>query len=222
MHAARNGVCLLRVYEGSDVRNVALVGHLNSGKTSLTAAMAFATGATNRLTKVDEGNALTDYDEEEINRKITISSAVAALEWKKYKINIIDTPGFNIFTNDVKQALKAADSVIAVVDGVAGIEVHTEKTWALAEEYGLPRAIVINKLDRERADFERALESVQKVFGRGAVAIQLPIGSERGFRGFIDLITMKAYEYTPGGDGKAHEIQIPGALAADEIGRAHV
>ena len=208
-------MCLLRVYEGSDVRNVALVGHLNSGKTSLTAAMAFATGATNRLTKVDEGNALTDYDEEEINRKITISSAVAALEWKKYKINIIDTPGFNIFTNDVKQALKAADSVIVVVDGVAGVEVHTEKTWALAEEYGLPRAIVINKLDRERADFERALESVQKVFGRGAVAIQLPIGSERGFRGFIDLITMKAYEYTPGGDGKAHEIQIPGALAAD-------
>jgi elongation factor G len=206
-------VCLLKVYEGADVRNVALVGHLNSGKTSLTAAMAFATGATNRLTKVDEGNALTDYDEEEINRKITISSAVAALEWKKNKINIIDTPGFNIFTNDVKQALKAADSVIAIVDGVSGVEVHTEKTWALAEEYELPRAIVINKLDRERSDFDRALESVKAAFGRGAVAIHLPIGSEKNFKGYVDLITMKAYEYTPGGEGKGREVPIPDDLA---------
>jgi len=206
-------VCLLKVYEGTDVRNVALVGHLNSGKTSLTAAMAFATGATNRLTKVDEGNALTDYDEEEINRKITISSAVAALEWKKNKINIIDTPGFNIFTNDVKQALKAADSVIAIVDGVSGVEVHTEKTWALAEEYELPRAIVINKLDRERSDFDRALESVKAAFGRGAVAIHLPIGSEKNFKGYVDLITMKAYEYTPGGEGKGREVPIPDDLA---------
>ncbi len=203
----------MRVYEGTDVRNVALIGHLNSGKTSLTAAMAFATGATNRLTKVDEGNALTDFDEEEINRRITVSSAVAALEWKKYKLNIIDTPGFNIFTNDVKQALKAADSAIVIVDGVAGVEVHTEKTWSIAEEYELPRAIVINKLDRERADFDRALESVKAAFGRGAVAIQFPIGSERGFRGYVDLITMKAYEYTPNGDGKGREIPIPGDLA---------
>ena len=203
----------MRVYEGNDVRDIALIGHLNSGKTSLTAAMAFATGATNRLTKVDEGNALTDYDEEEISRKITISSAVAALEWKQNKLNIIDTPGFNIFTNDVKQALKAADSVIAVVDGVAGVEVQTVKTWALAEEYGLPRAIVVNKLDRERADFDRALASIQAAFGRGAVAIHLPIGSEKHFRGYVDLITMKAYEYTPGAEGKGREIPIPADLA---------
>ena len=197
-----------------------MVGHLNSGKTSLTAAMAFATGATTRLTKVDEGNALTDYDEEEINRKITISSAVAALEWKKYKINVIDTPGFNIFTNDVRQALKAADSAVAVVDGVAGVEVHTEKTWAIAGEYGLPRAIVINKLDRERSNFSRALESIQNAFGRGAVAIHLPIGCEKGFKGFVDLIAMKAYEYTPGGDGKGREIPIPEDLA-DAAQAAH-
>ena len=206
-------MCPLKVYDGIDVRNVALLGHLNSGKTSLTAAMAFATGATNRLTKVDEGNALTDYDEEEISRKITISSAVAALEWKKYKLNIIDTPGFNIFTNDVKQALKAADSALAVVDGVAGVEVHTQKTWALAEEAGLPRAIVVNKLDRERSDFNRALESIQNSFGRGAVAIHLPIGSEKSFRGFVDLITMKAYEYALNGEGKGREIPIPADLA---------
>ena len=210
----------MKVYEGTDVRNVALIGHLNSGKTSLTAAMAFAAGATNRLTKVDEGNALTDFDEEEINRRITVSSAVAALEWKKNKINIIDTPGFNIFTNDVRQALKAADSAIAIVDGVAGVEVHTEKTWAIAEEYGLPRAIVINKLDRERADFERAMESIRAAFGRGAVAIHLPIGSERNFKGFVDLITMKAYEYTPNGDGRGREIPIPVELS-DAVQEAH-
>ncbi len=202
----------MKVYEGNDVRDIALIGHLNSGKTSLTAAMAFATGATNRLTKVDEGNALTDFDEEEINRKITISSAVAALEWKQNKLNIIDTPGFNIFTNDVKQALKAADSVIAVVDGVAGVEVQTVKTWSLAEEFGLPRAIVINKLDRERADFDRALESIQAAFGRGAVAIHLPIGREKNFRGYVDLITMKAFEYTASGEGKGREIPIPADL----------
>ena len=210
----------MRAYEGNDVRNVALIGHLNSGKTSLTAAMAFATGATNRLTRVDEGNAITDFDEEEINRRITVSSAVAALEWKKNKINIIDTPGFNIFTTDVMQALKAADSVIAIVDGVSGVEVHTEKTWSIAEQYGLPRAIVVNKLDRERADFARTMDSIREAFGRGAVAIHLPIGSERNFHGYVDLITMKAYEYTPGGEGKGREIPIPADLV-DAAQSAH-
>lgn len=210
----------MRVYEGTDVRDIALIGHLNGGKTSLTAAMAFISGATTRLTKVDEGNALTDYDDEEISRKITIASAMAAIEWKKTKVNLIDTPGFNIFTNDVKQALKAADSVIAVVDGVAGVEVHTEKTWSLAEEFGLPRALVINKLDRERSNFSRALESIQNAFGRGAVAIHLPIGCEKNFKGFVDLITMKAYEYKPGGDGKGREIPIPDDLA-DAAQSAH-
>ncbi len=210
----------MKVYDGKDIRNVALVGHLNSGKTSLTAASAFTSGATNRLTRVDEGNTPTDFDEEEVARKITIASAVASVEWKRNKINLIDTPGFNIFTNDVKQALVAADSVVAVVDGVAGVEVQTEKTWALAAECGLPRAVVVNKLDRERSDFDRVMESIQNAFGRTAVAIQLPIGAEREFKGVVDLVGMKAYTYTPGGDGKGKEIDIPPALA-DAAQTAH-
>lgn len=203
----------MKLYDGNDIRNVALIGHLNSGKTSLAAAMAYTSGLTNRLTRVDEGNTLTDFDEEEIARKITISSAVLALEWKKTKLNLIDTPGFNIFTNEVRQALIAAEAALVVVDGVAGVEVQTEKTWSIAEEYGLARAFVINKLDRERADFDRALESIHANFGRHAVPIHLPIGKERDFKGIIDLITMKAYLYTPNGDGKAQEIEIPADMA---------
>jgi len=204
----------LKVYNGVDIRNVGLVGHLNSGKTSLVAGMAFTSGIGNRLGRVDEGTALTDFDEEETARKITISSALAGLEWNKKKVNLVDTPGFNIFTNDVKQTLIATDAVIAVVDGVAGVEVQTEKTWSIAEGYQLARALVVNKLDRERADFQRAVESIQAAFGRSAVAIQLPIGAEKEFKGIVDLVSMKAYTYS-GGTGKGVEGAIPDNLAAD-------
>src|SRR5215813_4197776 len=123
----------MKVYEGKDIRNVGVVGHGHSGKTSLTAGLLFSTGATNRLTRVDEGNTVTDFDEEEIQRKITITSAVAAFDWKKQKINILDTPGFNLFVNDAKCALAAADAALVVVDGVSGVEVQTEKVWSFAE-----------------------------------------------------------------------------------------
>jgi len=203
----------VKVYETNDIRNVALVGHGHSGKTSLTAGLLFTTGGTNRLTRTDEGNTITDFDDEEISRKITVSSAVAAIEWNKKKINLIDTPGFNIFINDTKSALAAADAVVVVVDGVAGVEVQTEKVWGFAEEFKLPRAIVINKLDRERSSFERALESVQQFFGRTAVPIHLPLGAERDFNGVVDLVRMKAYTYAPDGDGKGKEGEIPARLA---------
>jgi len=203
----------VRVYDTSDIRNVGFVGHGHSGKTSLTAGLLFTTGATNRLTRVDEGNTVTDFDDEEIQRKITISSAVAAAEWNKKKINLIDTPGFNIFINDTKAALVAADAAFVIVDGVAGVEVQTEKVWSFADEFHLPRAIVINRLDRERSSFDRALASVQAVFGRTAVPIQLPIGSERDFKGVVDLIRMKSYSYTSDGDGKGREGDIPADLA---------
>src|SRR5881392_3832198 len=130
----------MKVYESKDIRNVGVVGHGHSGKTSLTAALLFSTGGTNRLTRADEGNTITDFDEEEINRKITISTALAFVEWKKTKINILDTPGFNIFINDTRAALVAADSALVLVDGVAGVEVQTEKVWAFTEEFKLPRA----------------------------------------------------------------------------------
>jgi elongation factor G len=210
----------VKVYETQDIRNVALAGHGNSGKTSLAAGFLFTAGATNRLTRTDEGNTITDFDDEEIARKITISSAVVAAEWGKKKINLIDSPGFNIFINDTKASMVAADSALIVVDGVAGVEVQTEKVWGFAEEFKLPRAIVINKLDRERSSFDRALESVQSIFGRTAIPIHLPLGAERDFKGIVDVIRMKAYTYTPDGDGKGKEGEIP-AGSADAAQKAH-
>lgn len=199
----------MKVYDGIDIRNVALVGHGHAGKTSLVAGLLYTSGGTNRLTRVDEGNTITDFDEEEVSRKITISTALAYAEWNKRKVNLLDTPGFNIFIYDAKASMAAADAALVVVDGIAGVEVQTEKVWAFADEYELPRAIVINKLDRERSSFSRALESVQNVFGRAAVPVEIPIGAERDFRGVIDIIEMKAYVYTPDGDGKATEAPIP-------------
>ena len=210
----------MKIYESKDIRNVGVVGHGDSGKTTLTAGLLFAAGATNRLLRVDEGNTITDFDEEEIQRKITISTAMAVAEWKKAKINILDTPGYNIFINDTRAALVAADASIVVVDGVAGVEVQTEKVWEFSNQFNLPRAIVINKLDRERAGFQRTLESINEFFGRTAVPIQIPIGSERDFKGVVDLVRMKAYTYTPDGDGKGKEGEIPADLS-DEAQKAH-
>jgi elongation factor G len=210
----------VKVYETNDIRNVALIGHGHSGKTALTAGLLFTSGATSRLTRVDEGNTITDFDDDEIARKITISSAVAATEWNKKKINFIDTPGFNIFINDTKAALAGADAGLVIVDGVGGVEVQTEKVWSFCEEFKLPRAIVIDKLDRERSSFDRTLENVQSVFGRTAVPIHLPIGSEREFSGVVDLVRMKAYTYASDGDGKGKEGEIPPGMA-DAAQKAH-
>ncbi len=210
----------MKVYEGNDVRNVALIGHGHSGKTSLAAGLLFSTGASNRLTRVDEGNTVTDSDEEEINRKLTISTSLAYVEYKKKKINLLDTPGFNIFINDTHAAMVAAGAALVLVDGVAGVEVQTEKVWEFADEFQHPRAIIINKLDRERSSFDRALASVQEAFGRAALPIQIPVGAERDFKGVVDLIRMKAYTYTIDGDGKGVEGEIPAALA-DEATKAH-
>ena len=210
----------MKTYEGRDIRNVGVVGHGDSGKTALIAGLLFSTGSTSRLTRVDEGNTITDYDEEEIQRKITISTAVAYAEWKKAKINFLDTPGYNIFINDTRASLAAADAALVVIDAVAGVEVQTEKVWSFSDEFKLPRALVINKLDRERASFDRALASVQSVFGRTAIPIQLPWGAERDFKGVIDLVRMKAYSYSADGDGKGKESDIPEDLA-DSAQKAH-
>ena len=203
----------MKVYEGIEIRNVGLVGHGHSGKTSLTAALLYTSGATNRLTKVDEGSTITDYDEEEITRKISISTALATAEWKKHKINLLDTPGFNTFIHDTKVSLAAADAALVIVDGIAGVEVQTEKVWSFCEEFHLPAAFVINKLDRERSSFDRVLANIIEVFGKKVIPIQIPIGSEREFAGIVDLVRMKAYIYTPGGDGKGKECEIPDELA---------
>lgn len=203
----------MKIYDTKDIRNVGIVGHGHSGKTSVVAGLLYAAGATNRLTRVDDGNTVTDFDEEEINRKLTISSSIASIEWKGTRINLIDTPGFNLFTNDAYSALIAADALIIVVDAVAGVEAITEKMWQYAEERKLPHAVVINKLDRENASFERAVESIHGRFGRNAVPIHLPLGKERDFRGVIDLVHMKAHTFVPDGDGKSTVGDIPAEYA---------
>ena len=210
----------MKVYETKDIRNVGIVGHGHCGKTSVVAGLLFAAGATNRLTRVDEGNTITDHDEEEIQRKLTISTAIAAVEWKKTKINFLDTPGFNLFTNDAYATLVAADALVIVVDAVAGVQAITEKMWAYADQRELPRAIVINKLDRDRASFERTMENIRERFGRAAIPIHLPLGKEKDFTGVIDLVHMKAHIFVPDGDGKSKEAEIP-AEYAEAAKKAH-
>jgi elongation factor G len=199
----------MKVFDSSDIRNVALIGHGHSGKTSLASAMLFTSGATDRHLKVDEGNTITDFDEEEVARKLTITTSVAAMAWQKTKLNLIDTPGYNIFLNDARSAMIAADAAIVVLDGVAGVEVSTEKVWRFAEEFKLPCVLVVNKLDRERSSFERTLESVHERFGRAALPVHLPLGAEKIFSGVIDLIRMETYSYASGGDGKGKQSEIP-------------
>ena len=199
----------MKVFDTTDIRNVALIGHGHSGKTSLAAAMLFTAGVTDRLLKVDEGNTTTDFDEEEVARKITISSAVAAFPWQKTKLNVIDTPGYNIFLPEAQSAMVAADAAIVLLDGVAGVEVSTEKVWQFAEDMQLPCFLIVNKLDRERSSFERTLESIHARFGRAAVPVQLPLGEEKAFTGIIDLIRMKSFCYKSDGDGKGKEGDIP-------------
>ena len=192
----------MKVYDAASIRNVAVVGHGGSGKTQLVSALLFDAGMVNRLGKVDEGNTVTDYDEEEVSRKHTLSASLAYAEWNKTKINLIDTPGFGNFFADARAAIHVADSAWIVVDGVAGVEVQTEKAWEACEERQLPRLIVVNRLDRERSSLERTLDNLRQTLGRAIVPIQLPIGEERRFKGVVDLVSMKAYTYAADGSGK--------------------
>jgi elongation factor G len=210
----------VRIYDGQDIRNVALVGHGDTGKTQLVSALLYAAGMVNRLGKVDDGTSITDYDEEEIQRKFSITAGLAYAEWGRSKINFIDTPGYNIFMHETEGALLAADAALLLIHGVAGIEVQTEKSWGFCEKYSLPRALVINQLDRDRASFERTLEALHEAFGRNAVPLQLPIGEEKNFHGVIDLVRVKAYLYDSNGSGKAKEVEIPADLK-DAASKAH-
>ena len=203
----------MKVYDAATIRNVAIVGHGGCGKTQLVSAMLFDGGAVNRLGRVDDGTTVTDFDEEEIARKHTLSSSVAFVEWNKNKINIIDTPGFANFLSDARSALRVADAAIVVVDSVAGVEVQTEKVWAIAEEFGLPRLVVLSRLERERASMERTLESLRGAFGRAVVPVVLPIGEEKNFTGVVDLVAMKAYTYAADGSGKFTVADVPASHA---------
>jgi len=214
----------VKIYDGTAIRNVALVGHGHTGKTQLVSALLFTAGMVNRLGKVDEGTSITDYDEEEIQRKFSISAALAHAEWGKAKINFVDTPGYNIFFHEAEGAIVAADAALILVHGVAGLEVQTEKAWELAERHRLPRAVIVSQMDRDRASFERALEAARAAFGRAVVPVQLPLGEEKNFKGVVDLVRMKAFLDDANGSGKAKEGEIPAELrtAADKAHEALV
>ena len=196
------------------VRTFALVGHGDTGKTSLTEAMLFDANMTTRLGKIEQGNTVTDYDPKEIKRGITINSSLAYLNWKDSTFNILDTPGYLDFIIDTKSSLRVVDCALIVVCGVSGVEVQTEKVWDYAEEFQLPRIFFINKMDRERADFNAASEKIVENFGHNAVPVQLPIGTEENFQGIIDLLKMKAYYFQTDKDGKVQieEKDIPDDL----------
>lgn len=190
-------------YDVDKVRTFAIVGHGDSGKTSLTEAILYDAHMITRLGKIEQGNTVSDYDPKEIKRGITINSSLAYLNWDNSTFNIIDTPGYLDFIIDTKSSLSVVDSALIVVCGVSGVEVQTEKVWDFAEEFNLPRAFFINKMDRERADFDRISEMIRENFGQNAVPVQLPIGSEESFEGVIDLLKMKAYFFQADAEGKS-------------------
>ncbi|MEO8436385.1 MAG: elongation factor G [Pyrinomonadaceae bacterium] len=197
----------MKAYATDAIRNLAVIGHGDAGKTQLVSSLLYVAGATPRWGKVDEGTTVTDYDEDSIARKITLNTALAHLDHRDTKINFIDTPGYAAFVAHARPALRVADCALAVVDGVKGVEVQTEKTWAYANEFILPRMMVITKLDKEHADFGKALESAQRTFSRAIIPFTLPIGKEKDFRGIVDVVHMKAYEFNE--QGKAREVPIP-------------
>ena len=198
----------------ADLRNVGILGHGGTGKTTVVSACLFAAGAVNRLGRVEQGTAVTDFDDEEIARQISIQSAMAHCDWDDLHLTFVDTPGYNVFRADTKASVRVCDGAVVVVDSVSGAEVMTEKVWEYADEYRTPTLVTINRLDRENSSFERAVESCTDLFGREVMPLQLPIGEAHNFRGVVDLVEMKAYEYENDGNGKGTPSDIPDDLLA--------
>ncbi len=205
--------------EPDRIRNVVLVGHSGSGKTSVAEALMFAAGVTTRLGNVTDGNTVTDYEPEEINRQSSINLAVAPFDWHGYKINVIDTPGYSDFIGEVRSALRAADLALFVISGTDGVEVQTEVIWKLAEEEGIARAFFINKLDRERSNYARVLAELKEAFGTSVAPVEMPIGSEADLRGVAGIVSEHAFLYE-GGKWKGTEVDPPEELQA-EIEEVH-
>ncbi len=199
-------------YEVGNIRNVALIAHSGAGKTSLAEAMLFTAGMTDRLGGVQDGTTVTDFEPEEIDRKITITSSLAFCDWNKYRVNLIDTPGFINFIEDTKGCLRVVDGAVVLVSAISGVKAETEKVWKYACEYEIPRIIFINKMDKDTANFERALDEIEKSFETEPIPLQIPVGSGDSFRGIVDLVKMKAF-ITEG--GKVVESDIPAELAAE-------
>ncbi len=208
----RKGDFDLKEYKSDKIRNVGIFAHGGAGKTSLAEALLFSAGAVTRLGKVDDGTATTDFEPEEIKRKVTISTALAPCEWRDHKINFLDTPGYADFVAEVKGTLRAVDAALVVLCAASGVEVGTENVWKYADEAGVPRFAFINKIDRENADFAATVAQMREKFGNNVVPIQLPIGSQDSFKGIIDLVKMKAYTPVSAPGTQYTEADIPADL----------
>lgn len=204
----------MKKYPSEAIRNIALISHGGAGKTSLAEALLYTGGAVNRLGNIEAGTTTTDYDPDEIKRQVTINVGLAPLEWSGVKVNLLDTPGYFDFIGDLLGALRVADCAAVVVCAVSGVEVGTEKVWRYADEFNLPRLVLINKLDRENADFAGALAQLQKHFGIKVVPVQLPIGKEENFKGLVDLVEEKAFYFSDEGK-KLDEAEIPEELRGE-------
>jgi elongation factor G len=208
----------MKTYLGSEIRNVAVVGHAHCGKTTLISALLHAARMTDKLGRVEDGSAVTAYDEEEVARRTTMANAVAFAEWSGVKINFLDTPGFHMFAHEARAAMLPVEAALVVVNAQSGLETVTDRVWKFADEFKLPRMIVINQLDHPKADNSSAREdmlaAMQDRWGRQVVPIQIPIVDQQGFHGVVDLVTMEAFFYTPDGDGRGKIGEIPGPLNA--------
>ncbi|MFY9853695.1 MAG: elongation factor G, partial [Terracidiphilus sp.] len=214
----------MKTYQGSEIRNVAVVGHAHSGKTTLIAALLHAAKMTPTQGRVEDGTAVTAYDEEEVARGATMQNAVAFAEWQGVKINLIDTPGFHMFTHEARAALLPVESAIVLVNAQNGIEPVSERVWRYADEAGIPRIVVINQMDHPKAGggggLSALMDDLVDRWGRNCVPVQLPISDAQGFHGVVDLVTMQAYYYTAGGDGRGKVTgEIPASVAADAKAR---
>jgi len=210
----------MKTYQGSEIRNVAVVGHAHSGKTTLVAALLHAAKMTPKLGRVEDGSAVTAYDEEDVARRTTMLNAVAFAEWNGVKVNFIDTPGFHMFVHEARAAMLPVEAALVVANAANGPEAMTDRVWKYADEFNLPRVVVMNQMDHPRADLEKTLEAMRSRYGRHLVPVQLPIMDDKGFQGVVDLVTMKAFSYTPNGDGNGKIGDIPASMA-EEAKAAH-
>ncbi|HKI85961.1 MAG TPA: elongation factor G [Thermoanaerobaculia bacterium] len=199
----------MQVDSPSMIRNVAIAGHNDTGKTTLTSALLYTAGKTTRLNRVEDGNTTTDFDPEEIERGISIGLGVCSADWQQHKLNLLDCPGYGIFFSETRSALRAADAALLCVNAVAGVEVTSERVWKTTAELDLPVFLHLTKMDRERADAERVIERLQDRFDRMAIPVQFPIGKEHEFKGIVDLVSGQALMFEHDGDGKGSAAEIP-------------
>jgi elongation factor G len=205
----------MQVDSPGKIRNIAIVGHSDTGKTTLASSLLYAGGVVNRLNRVEDGNTTTDFDPEEIERGISIGLGVCHTPWRQHKINILDCPGYGIFFDETRSAMYAADSVVICINATAGIEVTAEKAWEFTQELKLPTMITLTKMDQPRAKSKANLEQIHNTFGREAILVQLPIGRGDEFSGVVDLVTETAFEFTKDGNGRGQAIEIPEDMKDD-------